>query len=236
MTLVEVMMVTAILAILLGVSISGLSNMSTPRRQTAVTMLKGSLDQTRAHAIASRRYTALMIVDGVQVDTIEPLNLVKYAIFEIGEPGTNGQYVTIVPPRLISEWKSLPGGVCFVKGMNGKPTVLDLPLTVDQFKVRGLSGSGYPNAVLNFTTGSPATLLAGIVFGPNGAVAAPRLTPNVQNLDLMLVEGVVEMSGSTSSVRPAHDPPRIEGVRLVRLTGVSRYLEDRPFNSSPSQP
>lgn len=233
MTLVEVTVVMAIIAILMGVSIAGLSNMSTPRRQAAVTAFKGAIDQTRAHAIATRKYVALMVVDGVPTDSVEPLNLARYAVFEVGEQAADGQYVTV--SRQITEWKLLPDGICFAKGLTGKPTILDLPLTPNQYKVKGVSGAGYPDVELKFLPGEPVKMLAGVVFAPNGAVASPRLSPTVPNLDLLLVEGTVNASGPNTSVIPSNDPPRIEGIRLTRLTGVSRYYNDTP-TTAPASP
>lgn len=234
MTLLETLFVMAVIAILLGVSLTGVSSMSTPRRQTAVTSLKGVLDQARAHAVASRKYTALMVVDGIPQAGVEPLNLVKHAVFEVGEPDEDGIYTTI--SRQITEWKSLPDGVCFVKNLAGHPTVLDLPLNRAQFQVRGLAGSGYPDATLGFLPGSPSRLLAGVVFAPNGSVVSPRLTPAVPHLDLHLVEGTVDSSGTGTSVTPSHDPPRMEGVRLTRLTGVTRYVDFSPNANPPAAP
>ncbi|WP_081452835.1 pilus assembly FimT family protein [Verrucomicrobium spinosum] len=230
MTLVEVTVVMAIIAIMMGVGIAGLSNMSTPRRQTAVTTLKGTLDQARAHAIATRKYVALMVVDGVPPESVEPLNLCKYAVFEVGSPGTDGQYAT--DSKQVTEWKSLPDGVCFAKGLAGKPTILDLPLTLDQYRVRGISGAGYPEVELRFMSGNTFKMLPGIVFAPNGAVATPRLSAVVQNLDVLLVEGRVDAAGTATSVTPSHNPPRIEGVRMTRLTGISRYYDDTAAGAS----
>jgi hypothetical protein len=163
-------------------------------------------------------------VDGVPPESVEPLNLSKYAVFEVGSPGTDGQYTT--DSKQVTEWKSLPDGVCFAKGLTGKPTILDLPLTLDQYRVRGITGAGYPEVELRFMSGNTFKMLPGIVFAPNGAVASPRLTAVVPNLDVLLVEGRVDMAGTATSVAPNHNPPRIEGVRMTRLTGISRYYDD----------
>lgn len=228
-TLVEMIVVVAIIGMVVGISLTGL-NFSTPRRQAAVSNLKGVLDQTRAHALESGKYTALMVVDGMDDGGVDTANLRKYAVFEVGELGNAGEWIVVEPARQVTNWQSLPEGVAFLKDLPGFPTVLDTTVVSnsDLMKIRTLKsadGTGaYPEASPTFSS-EGRKRLPGVVFSPKGSVAAPRLVGSGQLLCLRVVEGTVESAGGTSTVRPTHDPALAEGVVISRLTGTTRYLD-----------
>jgi type II secretory pathway pseudopilin PulG len=223
------LVVMAIIGLVVGISLTGL-NFSTPRRQAAVSNLKGVLDQTRAHALESGKYTALMVVDGLNDGGLDTANLRKYAVFEVGELGTSGEWVAVEPARQVTSWQSLPDGVAFLKDLPGFPTVLDTTLVSnpDLMKIRTLksaNGTGaYPEADLTFSNDGRKRL-PGVVFSPKGSVASPRLVGSGQLLCLRVVEGTVETADGSSTVRPTHDPALAEGVVISRLTGTTRYLD-----------
>lgn len=241
-TLIEMLVVMAVIGIITGVSLAGIT-FSTPRRQVAVSTLKGVLDQTRAYAVEKRKYTAFMVVDGLTDDSMESPNLRKYAVFEVGELSTTGEYVVIQPARQVTEWKTLPTGVVFLKNDPNYPSALDSSVTsnIESVKIRTIrSGTNagspmgaYPTVDVRFSSQSTPVQLPGIVFAPTGAVASPRLANAGTLLNVCIVEGTSATTGGTSrSVR--NQPDSItEGVRLARLTGVTRYLD--PDRSASQQ-
>jgi hypothetical protein len=111
------------------------------------------------------------------------------------------------------------------------PSILDLPKTANYFGVRGIDGPGYAKIKVGIGEDAADIGLPGIVFGPNGAVAAPRLSGFLKDIDLPLVEGVPTGSDDDWTAQvPAHDERRFDVIRVGRMSGSIRFLQQEEYS------
>lgn len=228
-SLIELLVVVAILGLLLAATVPAIRSLTTgPSLSSASVTLKSALEQARARALSMNNYVGLFIVDS---HGTEEEVLAQYALFEVADLD-GGIYKTLNPPRQITAWQFLPKGVIFMKGdRTNLPSILDLPKTANYFGVRGIDGPGYARVTLGIGDAAIDTDLPGIVFGPNGAVAAPRLSGFLQDIDLPLVEGVPTGNDNDWTAQvPAHDERRFDVIRVGRMSGSIRFLQQEEYS------
>ncbi len=222
-TLTEVLAVLAIIVLLFGLGIPALTGfLSTPSRATAAASLMASLEESRATAMEQNQYVGLYIVDGISGDDA---NLKKYAVFRVATMGSNGAFEGLAEPEQITEWRTLPDGIVFMKGNPASfPSLLDLPRNASTMGLRSVGSNPYYAKVeLRYRDDKPQANLPCVIFAPNGGLAAPN-GGSAANVDLHLVEGVVELGAGQSQVTVTSNPVRAETIRIGRYTGVPRFI------------
>lgn len=228
-SLIELLVVVAILGLLMAATVPTIRGLTTgPSLNSASITLRSGLEQARARALSMNNYVGLFIVDA---HGNEEEVLSQYALFEVADLD-GGIFKTLNPPRQITAWQFLPKGVIFMKGdRNDLPSILDLPKTANYFGVRGIDGPGYAKIKMGIGEEVRDIDLPGIVFGPNGAVAAPRLSNFLQDIDLPLVEGIPTGSDNDWTAQvPVHNERRFDVIRVGRMSGSIRFLQQEEYS------
>lgn len=121
----------AILMILAGITMAGISNSSHNARKTSREIVRAHLQQARAHAIASRNPTAVIIP--VEHSGTKGLRAMSFVEVE----KTDGRYVPIrnenCETMLLQRWTQLPKNFHFVSNSmisSEQPTVTDHEATL----------------------------------------------------------------------------------------------------------
>lgn len=202
-SLIELLAVMAILMVLAGIAISGFSDSSHNARQISREILRTHLQQARAHAIATRHHTALVIPDRDS----GKLGLCAISLIEVEL--VDGDYTPIrtehgiVKP--LQRWTNFPQNFHFVTSSmigSDQPTLLDHEkrLTVVQ--------------------GSTEIRCHMIVFAPNGQIISPS-----SGAPIHIAIARVARNGSSFRIieNSAHEP--VFDLLLVnRLTAKTRNI------------
>jgi hypothetical protein len=193
----------AIVMILAGVAVSGISNSPNHARKTSREMVKIHLQQARAHAISTSNKTALII----PVRESRKYGLRSMSLIEVEK--IDGSYVPIdnesSEGRLLQRWTTLTQNFQFVTNSMielGQPTVVDheKTLTIHQ---RGLEMECHM-----------------IVFGSNGQIIYP---PSGAPIHIAIAQ--VARNGSTFRIsRMSNQMPVFDLLLINRLTANTRSI------------
>lgn len=193
-TLVEMLVVMAIMLIALGALIPAVTSLSKSNgRQAATNNLVGAIEQARAEAIKSAQPT--YVVFPATLSSTDP-NLVQryayhsYAIFE-DDP------LNPATPKQLSGWKTLPTGVSLRSAI-----------------------SSWSLASFQFTPVGSAQSFPFLKFNVNGEVESPVAPP--ANVSLGIFEGYVASNGSeviTGAKDGGGNPLAAEYISVSRISG-----------------
>lgn len=199
---IELIAVMAIITILLAIAVPALSDSSANARQSSREIIKSHLQQARAHAIAKRTATALIIP--IQ-STGNGLGAHALSLIEVQR--VDGQYLPLgeAHAALLQRWTRLPKNFHFVSSAvigSAQPTVMDYEET------------------LTFIHGDKETVCQMIVFAPNGQITYPP-----SGAPIHIAYAPVTRNGNSFRITQFTDRKPVFDVLLVnRLTGRTRNL------------
>jgi prepilin-type N-terminal cleavage/methylation domain-containing protein len=198
-SLIELLVVIAILTILAGIAIPVISNSSSNTRRTAREIVKNHLQQARAHAIATRNHTALIIPDSesganglcaLSLAEVEKIDG-KYEVIE-NEHGASS---------LLQRWAKLPKNMHFISNtiMEREPSTI-----LDHEQKLSILASG------------KETECHMIVFAPNGQIDYPTAGSIIQIAIAQLDKGQIADRSDSE--------PVIDLLLVNRLTGKAQSI------------
>jgi hypothetical protein len=193
----------AILMVLAGIAISGLSDSAHNARQITREMLRTHLQQARAHAIATRHHTALVIPDRDSGKSgLRAISLIEVEHVDGGYAPIRAEHGI---DRPLQRWTKLPQNFHFVThSMVGshQPTVLDHDhrLTVIQ--------------------GGVEIRCHMIVFAPNGQITSPSSGAPIQ----IAIARVVRNESSFRILEKSGHEPVFDLLLVNRLTAKTRNI------------
>lgn len=203
-SLIELLVVMAILMVLVGIAVSGFSNSSHNARQTSREIAKTHLQQARAHAISSRNYTALVI----PARDSGGKGLRALSIIEVER--MDGSYTPLYNENddalLLQRWTTLPQNFHFVTHSlieSAQPTVVDHEQTLTILQ-RGHEIECHM-----------------IVFAPNGQIASPS-----SGAPIHIAIAQVARNGNTFHISEISNHKPVFDLLLVnRLTARTRSMK-----------
>ena len=202
-SLIEMLIVMAIMSILLVAAIPVLSNTSSNARQSSREIVKASLQQARAHAISSGNATAITIPI---LSTGSELGSRAVTLFEVESSGSGYTVMTDADTgqeAQLQRWQTLPGSFHFVSAADisgSDATVLDQTQTL-QTAFKG------ENITCHM-----------IVFSPSGQIVFP-----VDEVNIVISQAVRQGSSLRLTEKNGSDPV-FEIFQVNRLTGRTRAL------------
>lgn len=196
-TLIELMVVIAVMAVLLGLTVPAFQGMGRgSRARTAVFQLNTSMSLARQLAITTRQDVHVLFPDSdVRVVTnISPLAYSAYAIY-----GARDGYV--------GEWRYLPAGIVFQNAMNGAMNIFQQSPT-------------YEKTVAFPSMGSANETMLALTYRADGALAHA----GVNRKAAYLTEGWLDKVGAR--YQPEFRPQTtIYGLEIRPETGQTRARE-----------
>lgn len=204
-SLVELLAVMVIISVLLVAAIPIFSNNSNSARESTREIIKGHLQQARAHAIASGTATAVAIP---VLDSGTNLGARAISLFEVER--INGNYFPMKDERgderLLQRWEILPGNFHLLSSSqisSTQKTIVDDPNLLPT-NYRGLSMN------CHF-----------IVFAPNGQIVRPASGETVN----IATAQVGRKNNTVTLTQKVGDKPVFDFLQINRLTGRTRFLE-----------
>jgi prepilin-type N-terminal cleavage/methylation domain-containing protein len=198
-SLIELLAVIAILAVLAGIAVPAISNSSSNARRTSREIVKNHLQQARAHAIATRNHTALVI----PVRDSEAKGLCAMSLVEIKK--MDGKYVPIENEHgsgsLLKRWSTLPKNMHLISNAMMECE----PLTILDHEEK-----------LNVLNRGKETECHLIVFAPNGQIDYP---PAGETIHI----AIAQMDRGRITDR-ADGRPVFDLLLVNRLTGKAKYI------------
>ena len=203
-SLMELLVVIAIISLLLVAAFPIFTNNSNSARNASREIIKGHLQQARAHAIASGNATALAIP---ALDTDADLGARSLSLVEV--ENSSGNYEPIQEDgkdRLVQRFGKLSGNFYFLSGSQVaavQPTVLEKGVTMD-------------------VTFNGKTLdCRAIVFSPNGQIVQP---PSGTPIAIAIGQGA-KRGGSLILTDRNGGEPVFDLLEINRLTGRARFYQ-----------
>jgi prepilin-type N-terminal cleavage/methylation domain-containing protein len=124
-TIIELLTVIGMLSILAAIAVPVWSGSRLNAKQACRGLIRAHLQQTRAHAIASRNATAMVIPTR---NSPRKLNLNAMSAIEVQLQ--DGNYVPSQSPKLLKPWTHLPEKFHFETSNSEHPTVIDFENTL----------------------------------------------------------------------------------------------------------
>lgn len=181
-TLVELLVVIAIMGILIAVGMQAFTDPANSARKSAGDVLRGHLQEARAHAIATGNLTCVLFPDYTSLDKASS-SLIGIAEVESQANSSNPYKVT----KLLQRWTSLPETIFFLDRSTCKSdydTILD---------ARGKIDAQYQKRTINCNY---------VVFSPTGLIISPQATTSGQPaLSIALGKGTLRGGGITPTQR-----------------------------------
>jgi prepilin-type N-terminal cleavage/methylation domain-containing protein len=201
-SLIEVVIVIAILATLMTAGVSLLSGTGSHSRRVGVDQLAGIIEQARTHAITSRSHVLLAIAEPADLPAGD--DRCRIGLFQIDD-WPSAHTTSAVDGVLLSRWQPLNRGVVLVGGdLEGIANPMDLP----QIAVTYVGGKQSHQVVVH-----------AIAFNPRGGLHFPSGSSPVV---FRLAEGAYR-NGKASPNKPAGQAASCE-----ELLKVGRVIA-RPY-------
>lgn len=202
-SLIELLVVMAILFSLAGIAANGISHSSQNPRLTSRDLVKAKLQQARAHAMANHTYTAMV----VPVRSSGKNGLHEISIIEVER--MNEGYVPVENENgdtvMLQKWTKLSGNFHFVtNSMIGS----DLPTVVDEDETLTLLQKGR------------VTECHAIVFAPNGQIRWPSAGSPIH----IAIAEAAHRGGSFRITRISNHRPVFDLLVVNRLTAKTRNV------------
>lgn len=201
-TLVEMLVVLAIIAIVTLVAAPLFTNPADNGRQSAKVLLRSHLNQARAHALATGKPTAVLIPDSRTTESNGGL----LGIAEVESSGGPNPPYRVT--SLIQRWISLPDTMFFLGS-----SALNLPVVPLTDR----------EPVAKATYRTREVDCYGVVFAPDGRIIYPAA--DGKPLALAIGQGRRTPSGVTSTLRGGGGKPIHDLVQVNRLNGRMRSLD-----------
>jgi type II secretory pathway pseudopilin PulG len=201
--LVELLVVMAIVAILLSITIGSSGMLSAPKGVTAVQGLIATLDSARAKALGGSGPVWIAFADGGVFAPVPPFQAYVVCTEQTEMVGTTS--VTYLSP--IAAWENLPDGLVFCPTAPALPEAGENLASVDAALKREVR------------MGDRKATLPCLAFGPLGEVVHP--VASAKPVLLAIAEGFLN---GTTPVMPNGQPPdaaRCRWVAIHRNTGKS---------------
>ena len=222
-SLVELIIVIAIMAIIIGIAIPGLNNLINGNKvERAAKQLAAAIGKARSEAIVSNRKVAMLFPvkhDSNNNIRTQYINS-SYAIVVFKRDG-----VTADPEKNNDfKWERLPGNV-YISATTGEFTTGNDFFEQDgiKYNISGeftISGTDRKyNRIFKTSSGTNKTVRM-LVFNPDGTVGS-------SNLNFFLAEGLIEMSGNIKLNDKANPtkPAGAIGFAVNQFTGRVKYYE-----------
>ncbi len=192
--------------ILAGIMVSGISNSSLNARQTSREIIKNRLQQARAHAIATRKLTALIIPVR---DSRWKAGLHAISLIEVEQ--VNGEFVATKDENgdavMSQRWTTLPQKFHFVTNSMCRS---DLPTVVDYEKTLTISQRGQemechmivfaPNGQINYPLpGAPIHIAIAQIARHGNTFRISQISNHEPVFDLLVVN---RLTARTRSITP----------------------------------
>jgi len=204
-SLIELLVVMGIISILLVAAFPIFTNNSNSARNASREIIKGYLQQARAHAIASGNPTALAI----PILTSDPaLGARAASLVEV--ENTSGKYLPIKDAngqdRLIQRFGKLSGNFYFLSGSQvstQQPTVLETATE------------------LSVTSKGRSFSCRAIIFSPNGQIVQP---PSGTPITIAIGQAA-KRNGTLVMTDKKDGQPVFDLLQVNRLTGRARFYQ-----------
>jgi prepilin-type N-terminal cleavage/methylation domain-containing protein len=204
-SLIELLVVMAIVLALAGIAANGIFGSSQNARLTSRDRVKVKLQQARAHAIATRNPTALIVPVGISGKyALRAMSLIEVEKID-------GRYVPMENENgdtaLVQRWTVLPGNFHFVTNRmigSEQPTVVDLENTLT-IRQRGNEIDCHmivfaPNGQIAWpSSGSPIHIAIAQVAGNRNSFRISEISNEKPVFDLLLVN---RLTAQTRSIKP----------------------------------
>jgi len=204
-SLIELLVVMAIISILLVAAIPIFSNSSNSARQASREIVKAHLQQARAHAIASGTATAIAIP---VLNSGEALGARGISLFEVENQA--GNYIPLKDSAgedvLLQRWDKLPGNFHFLSGSqisSARKTIVDEPQTL---------ATNYKSQSLDCHF---------IVFAPNGQIVRPASGTPI----LIALAQTARQGNNLTLTQKSAGKPVFDIFQVNRLTGRTRFID-----------
>lgn len=221
-SLVEILVVSAVIGLLLALTVPGLVA-SSPSRKSAIHEVSGFLENARSRAMASQTEMIVAFADGSFPGEGAYRSYALFQLESAPEDSPGGP-----PLRQLSPWKTLPKGMVFGHGVHFEVpggtvfrTLFDLAERRDfplPPTIPGGDGGIAP--------------LPSLHFGPDGGIRFPAF-PDADALHLGVVEGffsrerrAVELTATRPGVNGTGTYANGECLEVGFYTGRSRILTD----------
>ena len=212
-TLVEVLVVIAIIGILLGLVVKGFSSTGTSERRAARGEVLSLMTRARSHAIASGRPTALAMVG--LADGPERMRGKALTLFEVRRDAAGEGWVA---EEQLRRWVYLPGKTVLLDGESSGESeskgvnVLDESVLLAT-EVPGEKGERKVSVMLSF-----------VVFESTGAVIHPAGSGRIE---FMIGEGFWQSGSLRVTGKTSEGAAVVDRVVLSRLTGRAQSVRSR---------
>ena len=204
-SLIELLVVMAIISILLVAAVPIFSNSFNNARQTSREIVKAHLQQARAHAIASGTATAIAIP---VLNSGAALGARGISLFEV--ENQTGIYLPLKDSagddRLLQRWEKLPGNFHFLSSSqvsSAQKTIVDAPQTL---------ATKYRSQALDCHF---------IVFSPHGQIVHPASGTPI----LIALAQAGRQGNSLTLTQKNAGKPVFDIFQVNRLTGRTHFID-----------
>jgi len=202
-TLVEMLVVIAIIGILLAVGMPMLTDPSNSSRRAAGDVLRAHLQEARSHAIATGTTTSLLFPEYGASDKSGGALL---GIAEVeSQPNTSSPYKVT---KLLQRWTPLPETIFFLNQsicQSSRKTIMDYPEKIT---------AEYQKKQINCHY---------VVFSPNGQIISPQSDPGEPPLTIALGKGTLK-SGSVTPTQRTQAGIVFDFLQINRLSARARMV------------
>ena len=212
-SLLELLVVMAIISVLLVAAVPIFSNSSNTARIASREMIKAHLQQARSHAIATGNATAVTIPE---VGAGSDLGARSISLFEVEKDETSGDYQPskatdasgnpTAEDAQIQRWETLPGNFHFLTSALISSTTDTLMDHTDRL------ATNYKNRAISNHF---------IVFGPSGQIVRPVAGKPIR----IAIAQATRSGDKLVPTQRGGDRPVFELLEVNRLTGRTREVE-----------
>ena len=188
MSLIELLVVAAIISMMAGLLALGLKGMKAPAIQGAASQVTSGLSLARQLAISKNTKAALLI------ETSSANGRVPFRYWSVVYSNKGSGNWTIA-----KKWESLPEGAVFVEVLSGNYSA------IKKNNITGSPSLGQPFTPIGLTTSdftiSPSTTssnLPAIMFASDGAATSGNSTTALTNAAIRIAGGVTETNGQVT--------------------------------------
>lgn len=199
-TLVEMLVVIAIIGILTLASVGLFNNSGAKSRKASVDTLTGLIEQARIKAITTRSHVFLAVAEPGDLPDGEVV--CRIGLFQVSDWKNVSETPTTITATQLSRWTPLNHGVVLMSGaVDGIPNPLDMPKTTVRYR----------------TSSSPQEIQVHLIaFHPRGGLQLPAgSTPIV----LRIAEGNYRNGEASPNSRPGTPSIAESRLKIGRVVG-----------------
>jgi len=207
-TLIEILVVISIIVILFAVGVPLLSDPANNARKSSADLLRSTLQQARAHSIATGAYTSVLLPT-YSADSESGGRMIGFAEVEADATATAKYKVT----RLVQRWTQLPEQIFFLDRSTVKisqNTLMDMD-AASQIKAEFQK----KQVACNF-----------IVFAPNGQILQNSSSTTPSKLLVSLGKGTLK-NGSVTTTQRNSNQIVFDVFQISRLSARVRQIDPK---------